>query len=203
MHFRAGGWQEDRHTSSSSFFLMTCSAKLGLRCSAQATSRQKISGTVPAANGTALWERYPTRGFFSQARKEGSNIARNFRPDAESGQVFRSTGSEVHSVVRKGTTVFRRKAIQRKTEMQRLAVAQRDAPLGTAALGCPVERSSMGFRRSPWTCRTLPLERKVEALTQLGLSPRPQKSFRNSRRKIFPDAVFGTESKKRTSRGCL
>jgi len=35
----------------------------------------KISGTVPAANGTALWERYPTRGFFSQARKEDSNIA--------------------------------------------------------------------------------------------------------------------------------
>jgi hypothetical protein len=54
-------------------------------------SAKKIAGTVPAASGTALWERYPTRDFFSQARKEGSNIARYCRPDAESGQVFRST----------------------------------------------------------------------------------------------------------------
>jgi len=61
----------------------------------------------------------------------------------------------------------------------------------------------LGLRRSPWTCRTLPLERRVDALTLLCLSPRPQKSFRNSRRKIFPDAVLGTESTKRTSRGCL
>jgi hypothetical protein len=153
---------------------------------------------VPAANGTALWERYPTRDFFSQARKEGSNIARNCRPDAESGQVFRSTFCRAKRYARispKGHPAQNRNAAPGCSPTRRSC--------GTAAVGCPVERSSMGFRRSPWTCRNLPLERKAEALTLLCPSPRPQKSFRNSRRKIFPDAVFGTESTKRTSRGCL
>jgi len=51
----------------------------------------KNSGTVPAANGTALWERNPTRGTLFSGEKRGFNIARNSRLDAASGQGSRST----------------------------------------------------------------------------------------------------------------
>jgi hypothetical protein len=51
---------------------------------------------VPAANGTALWERYPTRVFFSQARKEDSNIAGTLGWTRNPVK-----GPEVHSAVTK------------------------------------------------------------------------------------------------------
>jgi len=57
----------------------------------------EISGTVPAANGTALWERYPTRGILFSGEKRGFKHCRNSRLDAVSGQGFGSTSASVAS----------------------------------------------------------------------------------------------------------
>src|SRR5271154_4005901 len=95
VHFRAGGYtQEARHTSSSSFFLVTCSAGLGLSCSAQATSRRKTPVPCLPRTEQHCGSGIPPGVLFSQARKEDSTL-----PGTLGWMLLPVKGPEVHSLV--------------------------------------------------------------------------------------------------------